>query len=129
MAGRLDDATRRLLRTAFADPASNVPAFTWTAETGGYRRDEGLEHLLGPRLSLYRKKCLVKEAIVRFLDRGREPNVETSHGDAQMQIDPARYFHFRVVVKGQRLFVKVSVEGQAGHDPEVVVISVKRADR
>ncbi len=65
---------------------------------------------------------------MRFLDEGRAPNVEVIPGDAQMQLDAATYFHFRVRVESVPLFVKVFLD-EEGRDPDVRVISVKRDDR
>jgi hypothetical protein len=121
---------RRLatLRRVFADTASDVPVFTRTARTGGYREDEGLENLLPAEFSLYEKTCLLKAAVVRFLDDGKHPTVEESGGNAEMDLEPANFYHFRVEVEGVRLFVKVLYEDDEG-EPGATVISVKRDDR
>lgn len=116
-----------VLRAIFADSASNVPVFTGTARTGGYRPDEGLENLL-PGLTPYGCRVALKEAIVRFLDGNGKPTLERSAGDREMHLDAACYYHFRVRVEGVALFVKVLLEDD-GNDPSARVISVKRDDR
>ena len=116
------------LRRIFADTASDVPDFTGTARNGGYREDEGSENLLPEQLTPYERTCLLKAAIVRFLDDGKQPTVEESKGDAEMQFEPATYYHFRVEVEDVRLFVKVLYEDDQG-EPGATVISVKRDDR
>ncbi len=123
-----NERQRQVLRAAFADTATNVPAFTATALTGGHRADEGLHSLLPVELTDYGKRCALKEALVEFLDEGRCPSVEVRPGDDQMQLDAAAFFHFRVRVEGVPLSVKVFVD-EAEREPDVRVISVKRDDR
>lgn len=125
----LDERHRGLLRRILADAASDIPSFTRTAETGGYRTDAGLHNLLPAELTLYEKKAALKRAMVEFLDRGGTPNVEQSAGDADMALDAGTYYHFWVEVEGVRLFVKVLLDEEDAQDPTVRVISVKRDDR
>ncbi len=124
-----DERHRGLLRRILADAASDVPNFTRTAETGGFRTDEGLHNLLPAELTLHEKKSALRRAIVEFLDRGDTPTVEQSAGDADMALDAGTYYHFRVAVEGVRLFVKVLLDEEDAQDPTVRVISVKRDDR
>ncbi len=128
MAGERDERLLRQLRGVFSDTASNVPEWTRTARSGGYRRDEGLENLLPEHMALPGKMQAVKDAIRRFLEGGGRPGVEVSGGDVGMALDSAKYYHFRVEVEGARLFVKVFVEESRG-ELDVRVISVKRDDR
>ena len=128
MAEETDECRLRLLLEAFTDTASNVPEFTRTATEGHHRADEGLENLLTRDLSLYAKTVALKRAVAKFLRDGGRPSIERSTGDADMEIDTAMYYHFRVEVEGVRLFVKVFVEDDP-HEPDVLVVSVKRDDR
>lgn len=128
MARETDKTRLAGLRAAFADTATNVPAFTKTAITGGHRPDEGLENLLPAELTLYAKRRALKCAIVAALDRGDVPTVERRTGDAEMQLEDAVFYHFRVTVADVRLFVKVFADECAG-ELDVRVISVKRDDQ
>ena len=129
MAKESNEQRLQVLRQTFSDTASNVPEFTGTALQGGKRRDEGLDVLLGYERSLYEKTVLLKKAVVLFLDSGNQPSLEASRGDVEMQLDAALFYHFRVSVEGVRLFVKVLLDEDDPHDPDVTVISVKRDDK
>jgi hypothetical protein len=126
---RETDTTRlTALRAVFADTATNVPAFTKTAIAGGVRSNEGLENLLPADLTLYGKQRALKCAIVTALDRGEAPTVERRAGDAEMRLEAAVFYHFRVVVADVPLFVKVFADECAG-ELDVRIISVKRDDQ
>jgi hypothetical protein len=123
-----DERRLAALRAIFADTATNVPAFTNTAMTGGHRRDEGLRNLLPAELTDYEKRCALKRAIVAALENGQAPTVERRSGDAEMQLEAALFCHFRVVVAEVLLFVKVFAD-ECGNELVVRVISVKRDDQ
>lgn len=125
MAKESDERILRLLRDCFSDRASNVPDFTRTAETGGHRSDEGLCNLFRPHWSVQARREALKQAIAEFLSSGGRPAREEARGDAEMRLDAAVYYQFRVEVAGTRLFVKVFLDDDY-REPCVTVISVKR---
>lgn len=117
-----------LLRAIFADAASNVPLFTQPAVMGGRRADEGLSGIW-PHVREPQCRAEVKRAIVDWLDRGHAPNRNEKPGDAEMRIDAAIWYEFRVVVAGVRVLVQATYDDDDPRDPTIRVRSVKRDDR
>lgn len=128
VARETDRQRLQALRAAFADTASNVPEFSRTASTGGHCHDEGLRNLLAPEFSEYEQRLALKSTVVAALDAGYQPTIERSRGDADMHLDAACYYHFRVTVCGVRLFVKVFCDEESP-ELDVIVVSVKRDDQ
>lgn len=122
-----DQRRLRLLRQLFASTASDVPEFAQTAIYGGYRRDEGIVALLAGEGNVYEKTLRIKKAIVVFLDGGGAPNRTEERGDREMQLDAAVFYEFRIEVEDVRLYVKVLFDEDDAEEPEVRVVSVKRA--
>ena len=128
MSRETDPVRLALLRRYLADAASDTVLFRRTAVSGGYRSDEGYEHLLRdlPPASRAPREQQINAALVAALDAGEKVTREDARGDAEMKMDPATFYHFRVSVAGHRLFIKLMLDAE---DETLVVVSVKRDDR
>jgi hypothetical protein len=124
-----DQERLKLLRRLFASTASDVPEFTETAVYGGYRLDEGVVALVPGEGNAYEKTRRLKQAVVDFLDGGGRPNRLEAPGDAEMQLDAATFYEFRIEIEAARLFVKAVLDEDDPADPELKVLSVKCDDR
>lgn len=117
----------RVLRSAPPDVVGEV-WFEERAHAGSAAEpdDIGMKAIFPTKISRVRRERLLREALAEHIRTGRKVTRVEVAGDAEWGKGPELRYEFRMELGGQRVYVKIVLDTDAGKEPVVIVKKVGR---